>query len=245
MWKTIKDDMRWVVPFALLVWAGALFGCGGGSSSASGPTAPRIEPEPVSEAWRADRGDALNWFLGHREVGASAPIRLDWEGTSAAGVAWHDKGFGFEKHRWDGQFIYLVEDHSGAPNPPYSFSAGVWMPRHFTGYARGRATGNVLTWYGPDCAVTGTQPFQYEWEVSGPAPHDFGSCGVKKAACGILDTLTMRYIWGAGKVEIFYYTWDGGWVDWTYEEGGQDQYRWNHVFDAPDGVRAVHEGSCT
>lgn len=212
----------------------ALVGCG--HNSITGPP-PEPSDDPVAvvtePAWRQDRGDLLNWFLGHQPdgsglrsakpyvspaggVGLSA-LSLTWDGSQHSGHARYGKGpqsfLSWEHYRWDAEAVYLVEDH-GRNGDTYGFSRGPWFSRRAKVGAGGRAVGNVLQRYDDRCRQVESAPWQYEWRYTAQGRADFGG------VVGVQDYIVISYIWGTGREERYFYTWDWGWVRHQYVQDG-------------------------
>jgi hypothetical protein len=224
-------------------------------------------PEPVTAAaaaepaWRQDKADLLNYFLGHRPEGVSVwagpavgnyavshTLALDWEGGASSGRAWWvtRPGSNWQTYRWDGAAVYFVADRdihmvdgNREPMDSYGFSEGIWLPRRVpNGYARGRNVGNRLTWYRPGCeARDAGVPWAYEWEVTGPVSIDHGG------DVGVDDTVLVRYIWAPGQIEEFAYSWRWGWVRWAYIADGREPVV--HRFVTKASEPAIHGGGCS
>lgn len=208
-----------------------MLGCGR-ANDVTGPVA--YEPSPPAPTWRDDKSDLLNWFLGHnrentptssRGIGQGGhSLALEWEGGQHSGDSRYMKWANAqEHHRWDANFIYLVEDTSGTV--PYSFSAGILFPRHAKPGDGGRADSNVITWYDKDCNPTKSYAFRYEWRFVGYFHEDFGGI------VGEQDAIVVSYTWATGREERFWYTWSHGWIRWQYIENGKLTY--NFTFAQP------------
>lgn len=237
------EDHGWSLAFALaggvilLSLALLLAGCGRGSLTGS-TEAIRVE-EPDDPAWRQDRSDLLNYFLGHgredkylRAKGHN--LSLEWQGGQFSGESRYTKwATAHEHHRWDAAMVYLVEDETGAGN--YSFSNGIFFSRRAKPGDSGRADSNQITWYNADCSVKKVQSFRFEWRFVGFQRAALGGATAEQ------DYAIIAYIWGPGREERFWYGWDDGWVRWQYIENGELLN--NFTFNLP-GEQVPHGTEC-
>jgi hypothetical protein len=127
----------------------------------------------------------------------------------------------FELHRWDDDAIYLVEDHSLAPNPPYAFSPGVWMNRYMAVGDRIVASRNHALHYDANCMLGILQDFPYTTILERRMTMDFAG------DVGNQDTIVLRYEYQDDSTpshmlfERFYYSAEWGWVRWeAYDAQG-------------------------
>jgi hypothetical protein len=211
--------------------AAALAVClGGCASRPPAPPPPPPQPPPPPVTWRDDRGDLLNWFLGHGRE--SRPLRapdhslaLTWKGDERAGDSRYAKwATAHEHHRWDADNVYLVEDRTD--NSAYVFSRGIMFQRRAQPGDHGRANDNLITWYDDDCKPTaGPKPFRHEWRFEGFRTHDFGG------VVGVQEAAVVWYAWGTGREERFWYTWQHGWVRWQFIQDGKLTY--DVIFNQP------------
>lgn len=191
-------------------------GCG----SDTGIIEPSPMPSPDPMAWRQDRTDLLNYFLGHRPDGMQphSPgdrghwLALGWESGRSfyLKVATPRNG---ELHRWDDNFVYLVEDGQ-AGLKSYSFSNGRWIPRRGKAGDRIESPNNLITWFDSSCNAQPPRAWPIAITIDSIGPYDFGG------ALGVQDTLWLTYWWPTKTMdrldpaERFAYTWEWGWVAW-------------------------------
>lgn len=140
---------------------------------------------------------------------------------------WPDR---FELHTL-GDFIRLKEDHSGAPNPPYTFSDGRWMPREWKpgDILPVRAEENTLQFYTEDCIPTYTAPFAYTMRFVALLP-DVNLGGVLGVRSKVL---VLEYKYYTDR-EIFLYDSEVGWVAWQLYQ--HDQLKQEVRFNWPVSV---------
>jgi Bacterial Ig domain/Ig-like domain from next to BRCA1 gene len=122
----------------------------------------------------------------------------------------------FEIHRWDGSYIYLQEDHGGAPNSTYSFSPGIWMKRSMRVGETIDMRGNRIQSYDSLCKPTTSAPFPYEMTLEAHIPNlDIGG------DLGIQDVIVLKYdYFGCPRnYEKFYYSREWGWIKWELYKG--------------------------
>jgi hypothetical protein len=157
--------------------------------------------------------DTLDFFLTKHldktvtgETGVAAqgfnPIRV---GDQLYTLKWSADAF--ELHSWDDSFIYLNEDHSGAPVNFYSFTPGYWMKRHMQVGETLDATMSTIQWYDGTCAPTSSGSFVYRMTLENhfPAMDVGGDLGVQ-------DVITLLYRHGG--TERYYYSREWGWIGW-------------------------------
>jgi hypothetical protein len=228
----IRDDVRWfLVVAATLLTLAFSCGCRGGVAGPN-PVTPSLEP-----TWREDRSDLLNYFLGHRPEGLQprAPnntaqwLALGWEGNEHAGRSFTMKTIAprnGELHRWDDNFVYLVEDgQDGARS--YAFSRGMWLPRRGKVGDRIEQRDNTITWYDASCRAEDPRGWPIAVTIDSQGPYDFGG------KLGVLDTLWITYWWPTRRIDIldpaerFAYTWEWGWVAWQGVVNNLPVYAYN------------------
>lgn len=141
---------------------------------------------------------------------------------------WPDR---FELHTM-GDYIRLKEDHSGAPNPPYAFSDGRWMPREWKpgDTLTIRAEENTIQFYTEDCQPTHAAPFAYTMRFVALLP-DVNLGGVLGVRSKVL---VLEYKYYTDR-EIFLYDSEMGWVAWQLYRHDQltQEVRFNWPASAP------------
>ena len=146
----------------------------------------------------------------------------------------------FELHML-GDFIRLKEDHSGAPNPPYRFSDGRWMPREWKpgDVMTVRADENTIQFYTEDCVPTHAAGFGYSMRFVALLPNvDLGGI------LGVRDkVLVLEYRYYTDR-EIFLYDSKEGWVAWQLYQSDQlkQEVRFNQPIAAP--VHPISQPAC-
>jgi hypothetical protein len=141
---------------------------------------------------------------------------------------WPDR---FELHTMD-EFIRLKEDHSGAPNPPYTFTDGRWMPREWKpgDTLAIRAEENTIQFFTEDCEPTHSAPFAYTMRFVALLPNVNlgGVLGVRE------KVLVLEYKYYTDR-EIFLYDSEEGWVAWQLYQHDQlkQEVRFNWPRSAP------------
>lgn len=139
------------------------------------------------------------------------PFSQTIDGQTSYQVKWDTSIF--EIHKWDENFIYLNEDHSGAPVNFYSFKPGIWMKRNMQIGEKITENDNIIEWFNPSCRSLGKQSFPIEITLEKRIPdYDLGG------DLGKQDVIILKYDSSLsnpkGIYERFYYSKEWGWVKW-------------------------------
>ncbi len=166
--------------------------------------------------------DMLDYFLSdHPGSGLTGthPLSQTIDGKSAYYVKWAAENY--EYYTWDDKFIYLREDHSGAPVQPYTFTPGIWMGRYMeVGDSLNYLSGeNTIQFFDKDCQPVSTNsgPYHYSMTLQSHIT-DFDAGG----DLGIQDIIVLVYDYrpaGAQNYEKFYYSKEWGWIKWENVDG--------------------------
>jgi hypothetical protein len=235
---------------AALLWVGhklalvavlwAIVSCGKGS-----PTGPTIR-EPIEEpiillpptepAWRLDKTDALNYYLGHRpedkKWGFGAVI---WEGNENSGRFTYNTNPGAWQHfRWDSESIYLVEDwnYTGPDRDrftPTSWSDFRLAPRHPSGMGKVDSPDNKITFweYGCTGGLTNRYPIYIDYTFTN-------------------ELRTSFRVGGSPFYELAFLDWERGWYRWEYWKDGASEARYTAGWlGAQSGPEPVWGERCT
>lgn len=158
--------------------------------------------------------NTLDYFLSkHPGKGLTGthPFSQTVEGQTSYYVKWDPNIF--EVHKWDDSYIYLNEDHSGAPVNFYSFKPGIWMKRNMQIGEKITENDNKIEWFNPSCRSVGKQSFPIEITLEKRIPdYDLGG------DLGKQDVIIVKYDSSLsnpkGIYERFYYSKEWGWVKW-------------------------------
>ncbi len=185
--------------------------------------------------------DSYDYFLSDRRDGAlGGPHSLNQVVDGAQSFYMKGRPNRFELHTL-GDFIRLKEDHSGAPNPPYGFSDGRWMPREWKpgDVVTVRAEENTIQFYNEECEPTHTAGFAYSMRFVAllPKVNLGGVLGVRD------KVLLLEYRYYTDR-EIFLYDSQEGWVAWQLYQSDQlkQEVRFNQP--AAAAVQPVSQPIC-
>ena len=178
--------------------------------------------------------NSYDYFLSDRRDGAlGGPHSLNQVVDGVQSFYMKGRPNRFELHTI-GDFIRLKEDHSGAPNQPYGFSDGRWMPKEWKpgDVMTVRPEENTIQFYSEDCEPTHAAGFGYSMRLVALLP-DVNLGGV----LGVRDkVLVLEYRYYTDR-EIFLYDSEEGWVAWQLYQS--DQLRQEVRFNQPVAAR-VH-----
>lgn len=124
----------------------------------------------------------------------------------------------FELHEFDEDYIYLLEDHSLAPHPAYSFYPGTWLKRTMQVGETINVDNNRIQWYDAQCKPTTSGQFPYKMTLERhESKYNIGG------GLGEKDVIVVKYDWGppGGDFERFYYSKEWGWIKWEKYTNGE------------------------
>ncbi|GEM_PF-3409948 len=203
------------------------------SSSASTTITPSASPSATI--------DVLDYFLTkHVDKGLTGthPLSQVIDGQKTYFMKWKKDqdpaGFSsvFEVYTWDENFIYLKEDHSGAPVNYYTFTPGTWMKRHMTIGEKVTVNNNTIAWYNPTCQTVPppNQPFPIELTLERLDP-EFAAGG----DLGKQEVIVLKYDSSIGNpngiYERFYYSREWGWILWEEYDKATNNKRNTSTFN--------------
>jgi hypothetical protein len=178
---------------------------------------PKKMPVTTTPVQKVEQIDTLDYFLSdHPERGLKGthPLSQTVDGNAVYYVKWSDKNY--EYYTWDNAYIYLKEDHSSAPNLPYTFTPGKWMKRFMrVGESITAIQGeNKIQFFDSACNPihTNSGPYKYIMTLEKHIP-DFDTGG----DLGIQDVIVLTYDYrpaGATNYEKYYYSKEWGWIKW-------------------------------
>lgn len=160
----------------------------------------------------------LDYFLTthtDKTLTGSHPLNQTISGQNTYFVKW-DAG-SYETYSWDNNYIYLKEDHSGAPNPgSYTFSDGRWLKRSMQVGETIQATNNSQQTFtvntDSSCTPTVSAPFPYSVILEQHVPrYNMGG------TLGVQDVIVVKYDYRYGAstdYEKMYYAKGWGLVKW-------------------------------
>lgn len=192
--------------------------------------------------------DILDYFLSdHKDKALTGthPLTQTVEGKTVYYTKWGPKAF--ERFIYDDEFIYLKEDHSGAPVNFYAFDSGKWLKRKMKMGEKNSLSDNIIQWYGPDCKPLNKGSFPIELTLERYIPEfDFGG------DLGKQDTIVVKYDSSPGSTsgiyERLYYTKEWGWVQWEeYDKNNGSLPRNKSVFNKilSDPIKPDKSVACT
>lgn len=165
--------------------------------------------------------NTLSYFLNThgQALAGTHPMSQTTEGQKVHNVKWADNSF--ETYTYDDAYIYLREDHSGAPNPgSYTFSNGKWMRRSMRIGERIVVLDNGIqnfTVNAHSCNPTTSGLFPYRTTLLAHVPgYDLGG------TMGIQDVIVLQYDYRNDQVsdyEKMYYARGWGMVKWELYRG--------------------------
>jgi hypothetical protein len=188
-------------------------------------------PPPVEEV------DTLSYFLSdhpdsallgeaadaHDPDARGHPLSLSVDGREAYYVKWHANAY--ERFTWDGEHIYLKEDHTWTDAAdgrvkPHAFLPGVWMKRRMRVGEQVDMGGNQMQLlYRGDCRPGRRARLGYQTVLEARRPR-FEAGG----DLGVQDVIVLRYDYswrtrladraGVNAYEKFYYSREWGWIQW-------------------------------
>lgn len=158
--------------------------------------------------------NVLDYFISkHQDKGLTGthPFSQTIDGNASHYVKWDDKTF--EVHTWDENYIYLHEDHSGAPVNFYGLKPGIWLKRYMQIGEKITQQSNKIEWFDLSCKKASEQTFPIEitleQKING---FDLGG------DLGKQDVIVVKYdsslLDPNGIFERFYYSKEWGWVLW-------------------------------
>lgn len=158
--------------------------------------------------------NVLDYFISkHQDKGLTGthPFSQTIDGNASYYVKWDDKTF--EVHTWDENYIYLHEDHSGAPVNFYGFKPGIWLKRYMQIGEKVTQQSNKIEWFDPSCKKVSEQTFPIEITLEQKIDgFDLGG------DLGRQDVIVVKYDSSlsdpSGIFERFYYSKEWGWVLW-------------------------------
>ena len=159
--------------------------------------------------------DTLSFFISkHQDKGLTGlqhPLSQKVVGQLVYYVKWDNKTY--EILTWDDAYIYLKEDHSGAPVNYYSFSPGKWMRRQMAIGDTITVSDNKQTEYNPTCVQVNQRPFPIEMTLEAQIPdYDVGGELSKQ------QVIVLKYDSAVGLTtgvyEKYYYSNEWGWINW-------------------------------
>lgn len=211
---------------------------------------PVVSPSPAASSSPGPLLiDTLDYFLsdhpdkgldGEHSTGSTTdlinghPLSQKVEGQKSYYTKWDSKVF--EIHTWDDNFIYLKEDHSGAPVNFNSFNPGKWLKRQMNIGDKITVSDNIIQWYGPTCAPLTNGPFPIELTMeSRVLDYDLGG------ALNRQDVIVVKYDPSVGLTtgvyEKYYYSKEWGWVRWEEYDKSTNILRnrrtFNKIMDNP------------
>lgn len=181
----------------------------------------QLTPTPILTQRRtsqpANTIDTLDYFLSdHPDKGliGTHPLSQTKNGNAVYYVKWAAENY--EYYTWDDNYIYLREDHSGAPVQPYTFAPGIWMKRYMSvGERLTFLSGeNTIQFYDSQCHPN-TQysgPYKYIMTLLEHNPNFNAGGGLGKQ-----DVIVLSYDYrpaGSKNYEKFYYSKEWGWIRW-------------------------------
>lgn len=160
--------------------------------------------------------DTLDYFISkHKDkgVGGTHPLSQTVDGNISYYVKFANPQ-AFEVHKWDDNYIYLVEDHRSAEKLTYNFSNGLWMKRRMK-VGEYVFASNKIQWYSFDegtkkCSKSGiASSYGYSTKLEAHFPKfDLGG------GFGVQDVIVLKYDYNGPGSEKFYYSKEWGWVKW-------------------------------
>jgi hypothetical protein len=249
--------MRLVLVVSLVV----LVACGG-KGEVVGPS-PVTAPVSAFPEWRMDRGDALNWMLGHR--GAGEWLYADWYpagggghsmgvvhrgGESGGEFFWVKTltGGNFERFTYDAGSIYWREDHAEPGTlwhdawVAYSWSDVRWLPRRLPAHfpVTIANTENRIRWHSSDCGVGLDNRYPVYVTFHGFETRNLGG------DIGVEELLHTSFrVGGSPFHEHQWYSWRWGWVVWEYWRDGESVHRHLSLFNSVQTGAASPARYCT
>lgn len=169
--------------------------------------------------------ETLDYFLTthtDKSLTGSHALNQTISGQTTYFVKWDASSY--ETYSWDNNYIYLKEDHSGAPNPgSYIFSDGRWLKRSMQVGETIQATNNSHQTFtvntNSSCTPTDSAPFPYSMILERRVPnYNMGG------TLGVQDVIVVKYDYRYGAFtdyEKMYYAKGWGLVKWELYRNDQ------------------------
>jgi peptidoglycan hydrolase-like protein with peptidoglycan-binding domain len=165
----------------------------------------------------------LNYFINtHNETlfsASSGPVSQTVKGQMIYLVKWANTFY--VTYSYDNNYIYLKEDHSDSPDPPYTFSDGKWLALNMQIGQQINVSDNQIQYYNAtSCAPTTSGALPYVNTLLQEIPNDNlgGNLGVQ-------DVIVLKYDYSAAAgrnvYEEEYYAKGWGLVEWQLWENDQ------------------------